>query len=250
MIKSPNSTTPTIIAANKPTPDFLTFLAERGHRKENTLASLDIGCGTGNQLLANHARVPAVQMAGLDLFGGMLHQAQKKAGRINWLQADGAKLPLKDQSFDFITNQFSFHHVQNKALMIAGVFRVLRPGGRFVMTNLYPQKTANWAVYRYFPAAWEKDLQDFLPPEEIKTLMAQAGFDKLNLTLEHTAYEHNLQDFAEEVYLRVISQLITISEADYQAGLRQIETELRHAKGQAISIPSEFCIMKISGEKV
>ncbi len=231
-------------------PDFLTFLAERGDREANTLASLDIGCGTGNQLVTNRARVPAIQMVGLDLFGGMLHKAKKKAGRIDWLQADGARLPLKDKSFDFITNQFSFHHVQDKALMIAQVFRVLRPGSRFVMTNLCPQKTANWALYRYFPAVWEKDLQDFLPPEEIKTLMVQAGFDNLNLTLEHTAYEHDLQDFAAEVYLRAISQLITIPEADYQAGLRQIETELQRAKGQAISIPSEFCMLKISGEKI
>ena len=231
--------------------DLLTFLNEQADRDANALAILDIGCGTGNQLVADRARLPFARMVGLDLFHSMLCQAAKKADDICWVQADGAQLPFSDESFDFITNQFSFHHVQDKPSMILEVFRVLRSGGQFVMTNICPGEMADWIYYRYFPAALEKDLQDFLPKEEIRDLMTQTGFDSVEIELNPQAHEADLRQFAESVQRRdTCSQLITISDEDYQAGLQRIDAELQNAGGKAILIPTKFCLMKVTGEKI
>src|SRR5262245_56565513 len=118
-------------------PDLLTFVAQRP--PVAALSMLDVGCGTGNQVVANRAVVPHARLVGVDRSLGMLRQAQPKAPDLPWVQADSAALPFRAQSFDFITCQYAFHHMQDKAGMLREVFRVLRPGGRFVLSNICPQ---------------------------------------------------------------------------------------------------------------
>jgi ubiquinone/menaquinone biosynthesis C-methylase UbiE len=107
-------------------------------------------------------------MVGLDLFRGMLQQAKHKASDIAWVRGDGARLPFADQAFDFVTNQFAFHHVLDKRSMIGEIWRVLRPRGRFVMTNIDPHQMPGWALYRYFPTALEG-------PQGLFSVMADHG---------------------------------------------------------------------------
>ena len=62
-------------------------------------------------------------------------------------------LPFRSESFDFISCQFGFHHLPDKAGMVREVFTVLRRGGRFVMRNPCPQEHPDWLYYEYFPEA-------------------------------------------------------------------------------------------------
>src|SRR5919108_4264514 len=89
-------------------PELLAFLGQRG--SADSLSILDIGCGTGNQLVANRAVVPHARLVGLDRSLGMLRQAQPKATDIAWVRADAAMLPFRAESFDFVTCQHVFHH--------------------------------------------------------------------------------------------------------------------------------------------
>src|SRR5215831_4450627 len=115
-------------------PQLLAFLEQRAPLEG--LALLDVGCGTGNQLVANRGVVPGAWLVGVDRSVGMLRQAQRKAPEITWVQADGALLPFREQGFDFVTCQYAMHHIHDKAAMLGAVFRVLRPGGRFVLSNI------------------------------------------------------------------------------------------------------------------
>ena len=120
-------------------PHLIAF-AKDAPRCAEPLALLDLGCGTGNQLVANQRTLDVGLWVGLDLSQGMLRQAQAKTGAVSWIQADSAQPPFADQSFDFITSQFAFHHVQNQSTMIHTVYALLKPGGRFVMTNIAPHE--------------------------------------------------------------------------------------------------------------
>lgn len=229
-------------------PDLVRFLEERA-LSADTLAVLDVGCGTGNQLVADRAHVAGGRLVGLDLFHGMLCQAAGKTDRVAWVQGDGARLPFVSASFDYVSNQFSFHHVRDKASMLHEVFRVLRTGGRFVMTNIAPREMLGWAVYHYFPAAWEHDLADFAPRKEIELLLGQAGFSRVEAVLDHSEVEQDPENFAQAVRLRVVSQVALLDEAAYAAGLQRLETELRQAGGRAGPIRSEVCLVKITADK-
>ena len=225
-------------------PDLLAFLKEHPERG----SILDIGCGTGNQLVADRPHAPSARFVGLDRFRGMLRQGQKKARDIRWIQGDGAAMPFREASFDFVTSQFSFHHVQNKPSMIADVFRVLRPGGRFVMSNISPRDMSGWIIYRFFPAAWEKDLQDFLPKEEIECLFRDVGFRNVAVSLQRRSYEIPLREFLESARQRIhVSQLVTISDADYQNGLTRIEQALKENTSAVLS--NEIGLIKVIGDK-
>jgi SAM-dependent methyltransferase len=142
-------------------PKFLAFIEQR--KSWDAPFLLDISCGTGNQLVANHTAAPHAEMVGVDRSLGMLRQAWPKASDIAWVQADATALPFSDLSFDFISCQFAFHHFRDKANMLRDTFRVLRASGCFVLRNLCPHESADWIYYEYFPQAEIIDLRDFRP---------------------------------------------------------------------------------------
>ncbi len=220
------------------------------HPPSGRLAVLDLGCGTGNQLVANRDAFPDALMVGLDLFAGMLGQAQKKGGKIHWVRCDGATPPFADRSFHFISNQFSFHHVDDKAEMLRQVHRILKPGGRFVMTNVCPREMEDFLVYRYFPGAREQDLQDFLPFRDIVHLMEVVGFRNIDVELRRWRHDQDLRDFAAWTKQRhACSQLIAISDEDYAAGRDRLAREIAAAGDNPIPVVEESCLAVISGNR-
>jgi SAM-dependent methyltransferase len=229
-------------------PDLLEFLARCRDRHLGTMALLDVGCGTGSQLVADRAYTAEIKMVGLDLFAGMLRQARLKSDDIHWVQGNGACLPFAGSSFDLVISQFSFHHVQDKRAMLAQVYRVLRPGGRFVMTNICPREMSGWDIYRYFPQAWQRDMRDFAPRDEIVAWMRRAGFVRIRVSLQRNHVEEDLESLARAVRLRVTSQLVALTEPAYVRGMRQIELDLQRAEDGKRVIPSEWCLVCIVGD--
>jgi ubiquinone/menaquinone biosynthesis C-methylase UbiE len=228
-------------------PELVAFM---GHRTlSDPLFILDIGCGTGSQLVANRAVVPHGRLVGLDRSLGMLREARPKAPDIAWVQADGARLPFQARSFDFVTCQHALHHVQDKAAMLQSAFRILRTGGRLVIFSLCPQESVDWLYYEYFPEAYTIDLTDFWPTESIIAVMEAAGFTAITAEYQHRHYEQNMHDWSNTVRRRdITSQLMVISDAAYAAGLRRLEEGL--ADG---SIPptrtDHLCLVTIRGER-
>ena len=229
--------------------NLVEFLNEKIGDKSSLCRVLDMGCGTGKQLAANYAKFPCLQAVGLDLFHGMLLQAQKRCANINWVQGDSAKPPLADNTFDYITNQFSYHHVQDKKGLIESTFRILRPGGRFVITNLNPWSMTDWIIYRYFPASRQRDLVDFLPVDQLRALMQETGFCGIRAKYQHSRHEENLTDFLKYASQRYrTSQLTVIPDADYMEGISILKEDVQRL-GKASRISSEICIVWITGDK-
>ncbi|MBI2791411.1 MAG: methyltransferase domain-containing protein [Gammaproteobacteria bacterium] len=91
---------------------------------------LDLGCGSGifTQLLQQNG----LQCVGLDLSQKLLRLGKQQTAGIDFLQADVEALPFADNSVDRIMLSCLVHHLPNPALCAKEVFRVLKPGGRFV----------------------------------------------------------------------------------------------------------------------
>ncbi len=98
---------------------------------------LDAGCGTGNLILRLRERWPGLACWGADLSGEMLRVAKGKlAGRAPPLiQADAERLPFPGASFDIVTSCNALHYCPRPARALAEFRRVLRPGGRLVLTD-------------------------------------------------------------------------------------------------------------------
>lgn len=224
------------------------LLAFAGEREPADLAVLDIGCGTGNQLIANRAAVPDACYIGLDRSLGMLQQARLKAQYIAWVRADGAMLPFAAQCFDFVCCQFAFHHFGDKAEMLRAVLRVLRPGGRFVMRNLCPEESVDWLYYEYFPEARLIDDRDFWPVDTVLACMETAGFVKVGASYEHVRFRQDLAQLLQTVRRRdTCSQLQAISDAVYRAGVQRLERDIADPDA-ARSRSNHLCLVTIRGE--
>lgn len=224
------------------------LLAFAGERNTADMAILDIGCGTGNQLIANRGVLPCAPYVGVDLSFGMLRQARRKSPDIRWAQADGAALPFAARSFDFVCCQFTFHHVEDKEGMLRAVFRVLRPGGRFVLRNMCPQESGGWLYYEYFPEAQLVDLRDFWAPDAVIGTMQRAGFVGGTAAYEHLRFEQNLPAWLEIVRRRdTCSQLQAISDAAYQAGVTRLERDIADPS-RPRSCQDLLCLVTICGD--
>jgi SAM-dependent methyltransferase len=228
-------------------PELVTFNAQRASADRPSI--LDIACGTGNQLVANCSIVPNAQLVGLDRSFGMLCQARLKAPDIAWVQADGAMLPFQAESFDFITCQFGFHHVPDKAGMLRAVFHTLRYDGRFVMRNVCPQEHLDWLYYDYFPEALAIDLADFWPPEDIMATMEAIGFATVTVELEHLRFDQDLRVWLDTVRRRdTNSQLMAISDRAYEAGIDRLKREVADAVEPRVRA-DHLCLITIRGHK-
>jgi SAM-dependent methyltransferase len=104
---------------------------------------LELGCGAasaGRWLAARGARAVA-----LDLSAGMLRHAVAAAARsgvrVPLVQADALALPFADRTFDVACTAFgAVPFVADSAAVMREVFRVLRPGGRWVFSVTHPMR--------------------------------------------------------------------------------------------------------------
>jgi SAM-dependent methyltransferase len=97
---------------------------------------LDIGCGTGALLdLLGHS-CPGAHLAGIDPCPEMLRIARGRlSGTALLVQAFAEQLPLAGGSFDIVTSASAFHFFRGPGQALAEMRRVLRPGGRLVVTD-------------------------------------------------------------------------------------------------------------------
>lgn len=100
---------------------------------------LDAGCGAGHTALA-FAPV-AGSVVAVDLSDAMLEQcrglaAERQLDNVDFRRGDVEQLPLEDASFDLITSRYSAHHWPHPQRALSEFRRVLRPGGRFLLSDI------------------------------------------------------------------------------------------------------------------
>lgn len=101
---------------------------------------LDVGCGSGLLLSRLAAEAPAARLTGIDASAHMLNRARRRLGRRARLGVAPAEaLPFRDASFDVVVSSSVLHGVPGAPVEIIGEWlRVLRPGGRLVITDWRP----------------------------------------------------------------------------------------------------------------
>lgn len=101
----------------------------------NDLTVLDLGSGTGffTDVLATSYN----QVVGLDFSKDMVKFAKAcRNENIFWLEADAHKIPLQDESIDFIYSNLVIQWCEPLDVVIKEMLRVLKPGGLIIFTTL------------------------------------------------------------------------------------------------------------------
>lgn len=100
---------------------------------------LDAGCGAGHTALAFAPHV--AEVVAYDLTPSMLEQVQQLAaerGVTNVVTREGnvEALPFADGEFDLVVSRYSAHHWGNPTAALREFRRVLKPGGRFILSDI------------------------------------------------------------------------------------------------------------------
>jgi ubiquinone/menaquinone biosynthesis C-methylase UbiE len=120
------------------------------HNPSGTLA--DLGCGPGYLLQLIAKEIPRLDLIGVDISEEMLRKAATNLstlGRDNtaqFKQGDIQKLPLEDDSVDFVVSTLSLHHWSDPKSAFKEIHRVLRHEGQFLLFDLRrdPQRWFLW----------------------------------------------------------------------------------------------------------
>ena len=147
---------------------------------------LDLGSGGGIDVLLSAKRVgPAGKAYGLDMTDEMLALAranQRKAGvtNVEFLKGEIESIPLPDDSVDVIISNCVINLSADKDRVLAEAFRVLKPGGRFAVSDVVVRGEVPSAVRRSVEL-WVGCVAGALEEREYLEKLAKAGFEAIEL---------------------------------------------------------------------
>ncbi|MCR4287053.1 MAG: class I SAM-dependent methyltransferase [Deltaproteobacteria bacterium] len=146
--------------------------------------ALDAGCGTGTYSIELARRGALV--AALDASSGMLDWARAKAGKaglqIDFIKADGLKIPFPDGHFDIVLSVCMLCFVKERDAALLEMKRVLRPGGRIAVALL--NSRSPWALLRRLKGVFKEtayDRAEFISPRGIESSLGMAGFKDIKV---------------------------------------------------------------------
>jgi SAM-dependent methyltransferase len=147
---------------------------------------LDLGSGGGIDVLLSAKRVgPTGIVYGLDMTDEMLALAndnKRKAGATNvhFLKGEMESIPLPDDSVDVIISNCVINLSADKGRVLREAFRVLKPGGRFAVSDVVVRGAAPDEVRRSMEL-WIGCVAGALEELEYRDLLADAGFRRVEI---------------------------------------------------------------------
>lgn len=154
---------------------------------------VDLGCGRGKDVLRAAGLVGSRGEAiGVDLTEGMLEAARASVppflANVRFLCCDLARLELPDACADVVISNCTINHARDKAAVYREIHRILKPGGRFVVSDVLAERELPESV-RSDPAAWAACYGGAIPEAEYRAAIAAAGFAQLDVRKRSEPYE-------------------------------------------------------------
>jgi arsenite methyltransferase len=161
---------------------------------------LDLGSGGGIDVLLSAKRVgPTGKAFGLDMTDEMLvlaRENQRKAGvtNVEFLKGEIEHIPLPDASVDVIISNCVINLSADKDAVLAEAFRVLKPGGRFAVSDVVVRGAVP-AELRRNVELWIGCVAGALEESEYRAKLAKAGFDAIDLEPTRIYRAESARDF-------------------------------------------------------
>jgi ubiquinone/menaquinone biosynthesis C-methylase UbiE len=165
---------------------------------------LDLGSGGGIDVLLSAKRVgPTGKAYGLDMTDEMLALArenQAKAGvtNVEFLKGEIEHIPLPDNSVDVIISNCVINLSADKDRVIAEAFRVLKPGGRFAVSDVVVRGGDVPAALRRSLELWVGCVAGALEESTYRTKLSGAGFEEVDIEPTRIYRASDAREFLEE----------------------------------------------------
>lgn len=154
---------------------------------------VDLGSGRGNDVIKLADEVgDSGYVYGIDISEGMIAKAQANIQKFDVknaeiVKAELEKLPLKENGVDLIISNCTINHAIDKQAVWQEVYRILRPGGRFVVSDIYAT-TPIADEYRNDPEAIAECWAGAVTRAEYLIMLEDAGFNNICIFEESKPY--------------------------------------------------------------
>jgi SAM-dependent methyltransferase len=156
---------------------------------------LDLGSGAGADVLISARRVgPTGKAIGLDMTDEMLDLARRNAIEAGVENVEFRKgfledIPLADERVDVVISNCVINLSGDKQQVLREAARVLRPGGRFAVSDVIADPDMDEAT-RADVAAWTGCIAGALTEEEFRHALTSAGLENIEIQETHRVHEH------------------------------------------------------------
>jgi SAM-dependent methyltransferase len=156
---------------------------------------LDLGSGAGADVLISAQRVgPTGRAIGLDMTDEMLELAHRNAAEagfesVEFLKGYIEEVPLTDGTVDVVISNCVINLSGDKAAVIREAARVLRPGGRFAVSDVIADEDMDEQT-RADMAAWTGCIAGALTEPEFRGALEAAGFEEIEIRETHRVHQY------------------------------------------------------------
>ena len=154
---------------------------------------VDLGSGRGTDVLRMAEQAGEEGFAyGIDISDGMLTTARENAakfgvGNVKFIQSELEKLDLPDQTADLVVSNCTINHAADKVAVWNEIFRILKKGGRFVISDIYATSPVP-EEYRNDPVAVSECWAGSVTRKEYLDTLNAAGFQTITVLEESKPY--------------------------------------------------------------
>ncbi|HSG49384.1 MAG TPA: arsenite methyltransferase [Longimicrobiales bacterium] len=170
---------------------------------------LDLGSGGGIDVLLSARRVgPTGKAYGVDMTDEMLalarhNAAEAGAANVEFLKGEIEAVPLPDESVDVIVSNCVINLSADKDRVFAEAFRVLKPGGRFAVSDVVSTDDDIPDALRRSMELWVGCVAGALTEGDFREKLGRAGFTDVSLTPTRVYRVEDARSFLEEAGLEV-----------------------------------------------
>jgi arsenite methyltransferase len=156
---------------------------------------LDLGSGAGADVLISARRVaPTGKAIGLDMTDEMLELARRNAAEAGVENVEFVKgfledMPLADETVDVIISNCVINLSGDKPRVLREAARVLRPGGRFAVSDVIADPELDEQT-RSDVSAWTGCVAGALTEREFRAALHDAGLEGIEIRETHRVHEH------------------------------------------------------------
>jgi arsenite methyltransferase len=153
---------------------------------------VDLGCGRGGDVLRAAARVGPDGLAiGVDANESMIAAARQQASDLpgaRFVRGLLAAVPLPNGRADVVVSNCAINHAPDKEAVYREIHRLLRPGGRFAVSDIVAERELPDAVRRD-PAAWAGCYGGAIPEPDYLDAISRAGLTEVRVVRRTAPYE-------------------------------------------------------------
>ena len=155
---------------------------------------VDLGSGRGTDVLRLAETVGQDGFVyGIDISDGMIQKAKSTASRlgvtnVDFIQSPLEKISLGDNIADLVISNCTINHASDKQAVWNEVFRILKKGGRFVVSDIYSSEPIP-DEYRNDPVAISECWAGSVTRDEYLNQLNMAGFTSISIIEESDPYE-------------------------------------------------------------